>query len=99
MQLSKGALDMIATCLSEFTEPDIPELSLRDDKTLENNMLACILGAFSGKTNAHVRHLMTDGVRRVFAFKELSEMITASNDFFYEVQSKALEKRQRLASG
>ena len=67
MLISSDALDMIATDLSAFTNPDIPELALRDDKTLQNNMLASIIGAFGGATNAPVRHQMTNIVRRVFA--------------------------------
>ena len=70
VRLSSHALDMIATHLSEFTNPDIPELVLRDDKTLQNNMLAGIIGAFGGATNAPVRHLTTNIVRRVFASME-----------------------------
>ena len=74
MRLSSGALDMIATDLSKFTSPDIPELSLKDDKTLQNNMLAGVLGVFSGETNAYVRHIMTNIVRRVYAAIETYEL-------------------------
>ena len=70
-RFSSHALDNIATDLSEFTNPDIPELRLRDDKTLQNNILAGVIGAFSGTSNAPVRHLMTNIVRRVFASIEM----------------------------
>jgi hypothetical protein len=59
-------MDKVATHLSMFTNPNIPELVLRDDKTLQNNMLEGIFGAFSGEKNSHVRHMMTNIVRRVW---------------------------------
>lgn len=67
MRFSNHALDMIATDLSKFTNPNIPELRLQDDKTLQNNILAGVVGAFSGTTNAPIRHRVTNIVRRVFA--------------------------------
>ncbi len=67
LRFSNGALDKIATDLSFFTSPEIPELSLKDDKTLQNNMLAGVIGAFSGDTNAHIRYLVNNVVRRVYA--------------------------------
>lgn len=67
LRFSSSALDKIATDLSIFTNPDIPELALRDDKTLQNNMLAGIIGVFRGEKNAYTRHLVTNIVRRVFA--------------------------------
>lgn len=70
-RLTSNALDMVATRLSLFREPDIPELKLPDEKTLQNNMLAGIIGAFSGAGNAPVRHAMTNIVRRVFASIEM----------------------------
>lgn len=70
MPLTNHALDMIATGLSGFANPDIPELALPDDKTLQNNMLEGIIGIFSGRSNATVRHLMSNIVRRVFASME-----------------------------
>ena len=66
-QFSRSALDKIATDLSMFDDPKIPELSLTDDKTLQNNMLASVLGAFSGTANAEARHMMTNIVRRTSA--------------------------------
>lgn len=74
MGFSSGALDMIATDLSKFTSPDIPELSLKDDKTLQNNMLAGVLGVFSGETNAYGRYVMTNIVRRVYAAIETYQL-------------------------
>ena len=67
LRFSSSALDKIATDLSNFTNPDIPELALRDDKTLWNNMFAGIIGVFRGEKNAYTRHLVTNIVRRVFA--------------------------------
>lgn len=67
MKLSARALDQIATHLSQLDAPNIPELKLKDDKTLQNNMLESILGIFSGDKNSLVRHMMTDMVRRIFA--------------------------------
>lgn len=67
MKLSARALDQIATRLSQLDAPDIPELKLTDDKTLQNNMLESILGIFSGDKNSPIRHMMTDMVRRIFA--------------------------------
>ena len=64
---SNHALDMIATDLSKFANPNVPELVLRDDKTLQNNILESVLGVFGGEVNARLRHLMTNIVRRVFA--------------------------------
>jgi len=65
-KLSDYALNMIATDLSEFNAPDIPDLELPDDRTLQNSMLENVLGVFSGPDNAEVRHTMTDMVRRIF---------------------------------
>jgi hypothetical protein len=42
-KLSDYALDQIATNLSQFTNPVIPELSLEDDKTLQNHILESVL--------------------------------------------------------
>jgi len=66
-QFSNFALDQMATNLSQFTNPEIPELSLEKMNTLQVNMLESVVGVFSGNTNAHVRHLMTDMVRRIFS--------------------------------
>jgi hypothetical protein len=66
IQLAEHVLDGLATDLSKFTKPEIPELQLRDDKTLQNHLLECIIGPFSGEKNAQVRHLVTNIVRRVF---------------------------------
>jgi hypothetical protein len=66
-QFSDHALNMMATRLSQFTNPTIPELTLKDDKTLQNNMLESVLGLWGGDGNARVRHIITNEVRRVFA--------------------------------
>lgn len=73
MPFTDFALDMMATHLSEFTAPDIPPLELRDEKTLQNNMLENVLGVFGGRENAHMRHLMTNIVRRISASAEFYE--------------------------
>ncbi len=70
MRFSSYALDTIATDLSKFKNPAIPQLALQDDKTLQNNMLAGVIGVFGGEKNTRVRHLMTNIVRRVFASVE-----------------------------
>ena len=57
----------MATGLSQFDKPNIPELVLKDDKTLSNHMLESVLGVFGGEKNSHVRHLVTNLVRRTFA--------------------------------
>lgn len=64
-------LDKIATGLSEFTDPDIPELPQKLHTTVLDNALAGILGAFSGEGNAHVRHIMTNIVRRISASAQM----------------------------
>ena len=77
LRLSSGALDRVATGLSQFKDPAIPELALRDDKTLQYNMLAGIIGLFSGEGNAPFRHVMTNIVRRVFASIETYRLARA----------------------
>jgi hypothetical protein len=69
-QFSDYALNEIATNLSQFTNPVIPELILKDDKTLQNHILESVLGIFSGGKNAYVRHLIANEVRRTFACME-----------------------------
>lgn len=74
MKLSAYSLDHIATDLSKFTQPDIPNLTLPDDRVLQTNALESILGVFSGQGNARVRRIVTNIVRRVFASKETYEL-------------------------
>ncbi len=71
MGFTNHSLDMWATKLSEFTKPVIPELALKDDKTLQNHLLESVLGILGGEHNAHARHLVTNIVRRVFASMEM----------------------------
>ncbi len=60
----------MATRLSQFDKPNIPELVLKDDKTLVNHMLESVLGIFSGENNSHIRHVITNVVSRTFASTE-----------------------------
>lgn len=70
MKLSSHALDTIATDLSKFTTPTIPELSFSDNKVLQNNALESLVGVFSGEKNAAIRRIMGNIVRRLFASME-----------------------------
>jgi hypothetical protein len=83
---------MIATDLSEFTSPRIPELTV-NSTTLSDNVLASCLGAFSGETNSHVRHLMTNIVRRAFGS---IEMYNSGRKHAFEYTSDT--GRQRIKS-
>lgn len=67
MPFSNYALNMMATHLAEFKEPNIPDLTLEDDRTLQLHLLENTLGAFGGEANRFLRHQMTNIVRRVFA--------------------------------
>jgi hypothetical protein len=70
VQYFDTALDRVATKLSQFQAPRIPELPLDDEHTLQNNMLESLLGVFSGEANKRIRHLMTNLVRRADASVE-----------------------------
>jgi hypothetical protein len=74
MRFTDHALDMMATRLSQFTNPNIPELSLKDEKTLQNSLIGSVVGIFGGEANAGARHRVTNLVRRIFASTETYQL-------------------------
>ena len=67
VKFSRSALDKIATQLSQFDNPDIPEISLDDGSILYVNLLDNIMGPFCGPGNSKIRSIVTNDVRRIFS--------------------------------